>query len=78
MIEKGQTIVDSHPDLYSMEIDLSTAKDADYDCARSSAIWPEATDEMLASPDLAEALAARLPALLEDFASTMEALGFTY
>ncbi|MCK4500737.1 hypothetical protein KAU11_09565 [Candidatus Babeliales bacterium] len=77
-IKKGQTIVDSHPDLYSMEIDLSTAKEADYDAARSSAIWPEATDEMLARPDLKDALDARLPALLSSFADTIELLGFTY
>jgi hypothetical protein len=61
-----------------MEIDLSTAKEANYDHARSNAIWPEATDEMLASPDLKDALDARLPSLLADFAATMESLGFTY
>jgi hypothetical protein len=46
--------------------------------ARRCAIWPEATDEELLSPDLRSKLEARLPALLEDFASATESLGFTY
>jgi hypothetical protein len=46
--------------------------------ARSTAIWPDATDEELLAPGLEDRLKARLPALLEDFQLAMESLGFTY
>lgn len=46
--------------------------------ARSSAKWPEATDEELIGLDLEERLQARLPALMEQFRAAVESLGFTY
>ena len=61
-----------------IEIDEKTAKTADYDAARSVAIWPNATDEELASPDLEDKLKARLPALMREFQSAVEELGFEY
>jgi len=53
-------------------------KERDLDSARVAAIWPEATDEELTSPDLAEKLAARLPKLLEQFQKDVESLGFVF
>jgi hypothetical protein len=46
--------------------------------ARSSAIWPDATDEELCADNLEERLRARLPALLAEFKKDMESLGFIY
>jgi hypothetical protein len=43
--------------------------------ARSSAIWPDATLEQLKDKD---ALTERLPALLNEFKSAVESLGFTF
>lgn len=78
-IDEGQSIIDSHPNLYSMNIDEKTAKIANYDHARSSAIWPEATDEQLSDTDsLKQTLVDRLPALMRDFKETIENLGFVY
>lgn len=50
----------------------------EFDSARHSAIWPEATDEQLQSPNLKELLLARLPALMVKFRAAVESLGFTY
>lgn len=48
--------------------------------ARSTAIWPEATDEQLSQePEaLRAALMARHPALMAEFRAAVESLGFTY
>lgn len=55
-------------------------KERDFEAARNSAVWPEATDEQLSLPkeDLKKLLLARLPALMQNFKSDMEELGFTY
>jgi len=55
-------------------------KDRDFKAARNSAVWPEATDEQLSLPkeDLKKLLLERLPALMQNFKSDMEKLGFTY
>jgi len=74
-IEKMQKVVDSNPNLYSLVIDEKTAKVANLDAARNCAIWPEATPEQLRDPDQ---LAARLPALMEEFKAAIEELGFIY
>jgi hypothetical protein len=50
-------------------------KERQFDLARKSAIWPEATDEELMSDDLEDRLIARLPALLAEFRRDMESLG---
>jgi hypothetical protein len=57
---------------------VSEGKERQLDEARSAAIWPEATDEELCSPDLKERLEARLPGLLVEFQRAVESLGFTY
>lgn len=57
---------------------VGEGKKRDLDAARSCAVWPEATDEELLSPDLEEKLKARLPQLMEAFKRDIEALGFTY
>ena len=55
-------------------------KERDFEAARNSAVWPEATDEQLSLPkeDLKKLLLERLPALMQDFKAEMEKLGFTY
>ena len=55
-------------------------KERDFEAARNSAVWPEATDEQLSLPkeDLKKLLLERLPALMQNFKSEMEKLGFTY
>jgi len=53
-------------------------KKRELDHARSSAVWPEATNEELCSPDLKEKLEARLPALMAAFKKDVEALGFVF
>ena len=55
-------------------------KDRDFKAARNSAVWSEATDEQLSLPkeDLKKLLLERLPALMQNFKSDMEKLGFTY
>jgi hypothetical protein len=55
-------------------------KAMELDAARRAAIWPDATDaELWQEPDaLKAALLARLPALMAEFKSDMESLGFTY
>ncbi len=51
------------------------AKEADVDAARRSSIWPDATLEQLLDEG---ALNARLPSLLSEFQSDVEALGMVY
>ena len=46
--------------------------------ARSSAVWPDATEEELTAPGLKERLGARLPALMAEFRQAVESLGFTW
>lgn len=57
---------------------IGEGKDRELALARSTAVWPDATDEELLSPDLEGKLKARLPRLMEAFKQDMEALGFTY
>lgn len=54
------------------------AKEGNLDFARSCAVWPDATDEELLSPDLEQKLRDRLPALMEEFRTAVESLGFTF
>lgn len=60
---------------FSMEVDIKTAKVANLDYARSTAVWPDATQEQLLD---SEALKERLPALMEEFKRDVESLGFVY
>lgn len=53
----------------------SEGKEVEFDYARSSAIWPEATIEQLRDK---KALEARLPKLLEEFKLAIESHGFVY
>lgn len=52
---------------------ISEGKERNFDAARHSAIWPEATDEELSLPkaELFKLLKARLPALMADFKKDM-------
>lgn len=57
---------------------FSKGKERQLDYARSTAIWPEATDEeLMAEPEiLKQKLQARLPALLEAFRADIRSIGF--
>lgn len=59
---------------------VGEGKDRDLDAARSSAVWPEATDEQLSAPkdELTNALANRLPGLLAEFKAAMLECGFLW
>ena len=58
----------------------SKGKERELDKARSAAIWPDASDEVLSLPraDLREKLRERLPALLAEFRADMESCGFKW
>jgi len=62
-------------DRFSFKLDEKTAKVANLEHARSSAIWPAATIEQLRDK---EQLEARLPALMTEFKEVIEGLGYTY
>lgn len=47
-------------------------KERDLDAARSCAVWPDATDEELTAPGLADRLKARFPALMIEFRKAVE------
>lgn len=55
-------------------------KERELDAARRTAIWPDATDEQLMQEpeQLKAALIARLPALMAEFRTAVESLGFVY
>lgn len=63
---------------YRVQWDEKTTKVRNLAYARSSAIWPDATDEDLTAPGLKERLEARLPALLAEFRKAVESLGFVW
>jgi hypothetical protein len=63
---------------YRVVWDEETTKEANLDHARSSAVWPDATDEDLLTPGLETRLQARLPRLMEEFKAAVESLGFVY
>lgn len=52
--------------------------DGNLDYARSTAIWPDATDKDLKAPNLEVRLLARLPELMLDFKRNVELLGLKY
>lgn len=55
-------------------------KERDFNGARDSAVWPEATDEELSvePEELKVKLLERLPALMVEFKAAVESLGFSY
>ena len=59
---------------------IHEGKERELTHARSSAVWPDATDEQLSAPkrELTKMLKDRLPALMDEFKQDMESLGFTY
>lgn len=59
---------------------IGEGKERDLNAARHCAVWPEATDEQLCSEpeELKRLLLERLPALLEEFKTAVESLGFTF
>lgn len=73
-------LIHCRPKFEKIPTSWSEGKAREFDAARSTAIWPEATDEELSQePDeLRKALRARLPALMEKFRSAMLSCGFDY
>ncbi len=63
---------------YRVVWDEKTIKIRNLDHARSTAVWPEATDAELTEPGLEERLKARLPALLVAFRKDVESLGLEW
>ncbi len=57
---------------------IGEGKERNLDAARDLAIWPDATNAQLCSPELPALLQARLPALLVEFRAVVEGLGFTW
>jgi hypothetical protein len=60
---------------YRVQWDAKTAKVANFDHARSAAVWPDATIEQLRDK---AALEARLPGLLAEFKAAMLSAGFLW
>lgn len=58
----------------------SDGKERDLDAARSTACWPDATDEQLCLPkeELTKLLEARLPALVAEFKQVIADIGFVW
>lgn len=59
---------------------FSDGKERDFAAARNTACWPEATDEQLSLPreELAKLLEARLPMVVDNLRTCMEAIGFLW
>lgn len=59
---------------------IGEGKERQLDYARSTAVWPEATDAELSVPadELRAVLAARLPKLLKDFRKAIKSSGFAW
>jgi hypothetical protein len=74
-LDKAQEMVDECPDLLYLVVKEDTAKVANLEYARSSAIAPNATIEQLRDKQW---LMDRLPALLEEFRADIETLGFVW
>lgn len=74
-------LCESQQPMYYIENTLYLATDKrDFNTARKSAIWEDATDMELSQPreELEKLLLKRLPKLMEEFRHDIEALGFTY
>ena len=58
----------------------SEGKQREFDAARATGIWEDATDEELSQEpeELKKVLEARLPALMDSFVTDIEELGFVY
>lgn len=63
---------------YRINWDEKTAKTRNLDHARSSAVWPDATDEELLDPNLKQRLEERHASLMQEFRSAVESLGFVF
>ncbi len=63
---------------YRLVWDEKSSKVRNLDYARSSAVWPDATDEDLTAPGLEQRLIDRHPALMAEFKQAVESLGFVY
>jgi hypothetical protein len=64
--------------LYYTENTMYWVSEKNYDNARSCALWPDASESELQSPDIKDKLLARLPSLMDEFKKAVESLGFEY
>lgn len=64
--------------MYYVENTVYHVRQGKLDYARSTAIWPDATDEDLTAPGLEERLKARLPQVMAEFHAAVTALGFVW
>lgn len=64
----------------SIPSSFGEGKERNFEAARDSAVWPEATEEQLSLPkeELKKLLEERLPGLMQEFKKDMLELGFTY
>ena len=76
--EFGEAMNNCEVEFIITPVVFSMGKKRELDHARSSAIWPDATDEELTAPRLKERLEARLPTLLAEFREAIESLGFVW
>ena len=65
-------------EFFKIPTQWSKGKDRDLDAARSSAVWPEATDAELISPNLKEKLESRHDSLMDEFYHAVVSLGLEY
>jgi hypothetical protein len=79
-IKEAEKVLSGDSERFLFVLDEKTAKEANLDHARSSAIWPEATDEELMQDpeELKKALEDRLPALMKEFKAAVLSLGLEY
>lgn len=68
-------LLDTYKSRVEVQVDQKTAKTANLEAARSSAIWPDATLDQLRDK---QALIDRLPALMQEFKQAVESLGLVY
>ena len=78
--QRMQAIVCQHeqpePIVLQYEPVVGEGKERDFDAARKSAVWFDATDDELCSDNLKELLEARLPQLVKEFLLDMVEAGF--
>lgn len=80
-LEWQTTFLTNDWELVHIVTGYAKGKERDFDAARSTGIWPDATDEQLSLPkdELTALLEARLPQMVADFKAAIESTGcFTW
>jgi len=71
-------LMSSSEPMYYVANTIYWIEEGNFNNARSSAVWPEATDEDLRLEGIKDRLNNRLESLLNEFKTAMEELGFVY